>query len=53
MAAANLPARWTDAEVTLIDAGDRFDERVRLNQLAAGRQFCGTCRWRSWSRAPA
>ncbi|WP_010693142.1 hypothetical protein [Saccharopolyspora spinosa] len=36
MAAAKLAARWTDAEVTLINAGDRFVERVRLHQLAAG-----------------
>ncbi|WP_190813757.1 NAD(P)/FAD-dependent oxidoreductase [Saccharopolyspora pogona] len=36
LAAAKLAARWTDAEVTLINAGDRFVERVRLHQLAAG-----------------
>lgn len=36
LAAAKLAARWTDAEVTLINADDRFVERVRLHQLATG-----------------
>jgi NADH dehydrogenase FAD-containing subunit len=36
LAAAKLAARWTGAEVTLVNAGDRFVERVRLHQLAAG-----------------
>ncbi|MEV0699810.1 FAD-dependent oxidoreductase [Saccharopolyspora sp. NPDC050389] len=39
LAAAKLAARWTDAEVTLINADDRFVERVRLHQLAAGQQL--------------
>lgn len=36
LAAAKLAARWTDADVTLINERDRFVERVRLHQLAAG-----------------
>ncbi|MBB5955491.1 NADH dehydrogenase FAD-containing subunit [Saccharothrix tamanrassetensis] len=36
LAAAKLAAKWTDAEVTLVNARDRFVERVRLHQLAAG-----------------
>ncbi|MDT7661523.1 MAG: hypothetical protein QOD04_1079, partial [Pseudonocardiales bacterium] len=36
LAAAKLAARWTGAEVTLVNVGDRFVERVRLHQLAAG-----------------
>jgi NADH:quinone reductase (non-electrogenic) len=36
--AANLAARKLDAEVTLINEGDRFVERVRLHQFAAGQQ---------------
>ncbi|MDT7563175.1 MAG: hypothetical protein QOG76_1799 [Pseudonocardiales bacterium] len=36
LAAAKLAARWTGAEVTLVNAGNRFVERVRLHQLAAG-----------------
>jgi NADH dehydrogenase FAD-containing subunit len=36
LAAAKLAARWTGAEVTLVNAGGRFVERVRLHQLAAG-----------------
>ncbi|SDY46522.1 NADH dehydrogenase, FAD-containing subunit [Saccharopolyspora shandongensis] len=39
LAAAKLVARWTDAAVTLINAEDRFVERVRLHQLAAGQQL--------------
>ncbi|WP_028934003.1 NAD(P)/FAD-dependent oxidoreductase [Pseudonocardia spinosispora] len=37
--AAKLAARWTDAQVTLVNASDRFVERVRLHQLAAGQQL--------------
>ncbi|MBB5157979.1 NAD(P)/FAD-dependent oxidoreductase [Saccharopolyspora phatthalungensis] len=36
LAAAKLAARWTEAAVTLVNAGDRFVERVRLHQLATG-----------------
>ncbi|MEU4803507.1 FAD-dependent oxidoreductase [Actinosynnema sp. NPDC023587] len=36
LAAAKLAARWTDADVTLVNQRDRFVERVRLHQLAAG-----------------
>ncbi|MEV0680419.1 FAD-dependent oxidoreductase [Actinosynnema sp. NPDC050436] len=36
LAAAKLAARWTDADVTLVNERDRFVERVRLHQLAAG-----------------
>lgn len=36
LVAAKLAARWTDADVTLVNAGDRFVERVRLHQLATG-----------------
>ncbi|HVV09801.1 NAD(P)/FAD-dependent oxidoreductase [Amycolatopsis sp.] len=36
LGAAKLAARWTDAHVTLINAHDRFVERVRLHQLASG-----------------
>ncbi|CCH34383.1 FAD-dependent oxidoreductase [Actinosynnema sp. NPDC047251] len=36
LAAAKLAAKWTDAEVTLVNDRDRFVERVRLHQLAAG-----------------
>ena len=36
LAAAKLAARWTEAEVTLVNGHDRFVERVRLHQLAAG-----------------
>ncbi|WP_186382939.1 NAD(P)/FAD-dependent oxidoreductase [Amycolatopsis rhizosphaerae] len=36
LAAAKLAARWTSAEVTLVNRYDRFVERVRLHQLAAG-----------------
>ncbi|MFD1149373.1 NAD(P)/FAD-dependent oxidoreductase [Saccharothrix hoggarensis] len=36
LAAAKLTARWTGARVTLVNARDRFVERVRLHQLATG-----------------
>ncbi|MEU7528646.1 FAD-dependent oxidoreductase [Saccharothrix sp. NPDC042600] len=36
LAAAKLAARWTGARVTLVNERDRFVERVRLHQLAAG-----------------
>ncbi|GAA1334997.1 NAD(P)/FAD-dependent oxidoreductase [Saccharothrix algeriensis] len=36
LAAAKLAARWTGARVTLVNDRDRFVERVRLHQLAAG-----------------
>lgn len=36
LAAAKLAAKWTDSRVTLINARDRFVERIRLHQLAAG-----------------
>ncbi|KAA5834470.1 oxidoreductase [Saccharopolyspora hirsuta] len=39
LAAAKLAARWTGARVTLINASDRFVERVRLHQLAAGQRL--------------
>jgi NADH dehydrogenase FAD-containing subunit len=39
LAAAKLAARWANAEVTLINAGDRFVERVRLHQLATGQRL--------------
>lgn len=39
LAAAKLAARWTGARVTLINAADRFVERVRLHQLAAGQRL--------------
>jgi NADH:ubiquinone reductase (H+-translocating) len=39
LAAAKLAARWTNAEVTLINASDRFVERVRLHQLATGQRL--------------
>lgn len=39
LAAAKLAARWTDSTVTLINAGDRFIERVRMHQLASGQQL--------------
>ncbi|GAA3866294.1 FAD-dependent oxidoreductase [Saccharothrix violaceirubra] len=37
LAAAKLLARWTEAEVTLVNDRDRFVERVRLHEFAAGR----------------
>ena len=36
LAAAKLAAKWTDARVTLVNARDRFVERVRLHQFATG-----------------
>ncbi|QUF02895.1 FAD-dependent oxidoreductase [Actinosynnema pretiosum subsp. pretiosum] len=36
LAAAKLAARWTGAQVTLVNERDRFVQRVRLHQLAAG-----------------
>ncbi|MEV4753588.1 FAD-dependent oxidoreductase [Micromonospora sp. NPDC049559] len=39
LVAAKLAARRTRAEVTLVNAGDRFVERVRLHQLAAGQRL--------------
>ncbi|RKT57083.1 NAD(P)/FAD-dependent oxidoreductase [Saccharothrix australiensis] len=39
LAAAKLAAKWTDARVTLVNAHDRFVERVRLHQLAAGQRL--------------
>jgi NADH dehydrogenase len=37
--AAQLTAKRTNARVTLINAGDRFVERVRLHQLASGQSL--------------
>ncbi|WP_405797459.1 NAD(P)/FAD-dependent oxidoreductase [Streptomyces sp. NBC_01506] len=37
--AAKLAARRTDARVTLINAGERFVERIRLHQHAAGQRL--------------
>ncbi|HEV7650354.1 MAG TPA: FAD-dependent oxidoreductase [Actinophytocola sp.] len=37
--AANLAARTLNAEVTLVNERDRFVERVRLHQLAAGQEL--------------
>ncbi|HEY7596421.1 MAG TPA: FAD-dependent oxidoreductase [Actinophytocola sp.] len=37
--AANLAARRLDAEVTVVNERDRFVERVRLHQLAAGQEL--------------
>lgn len=37
--AANLAARKTDAEVTVVNERDRFVERVRLHQVAAGQEL--------------
>ncbi|HEY0451675.1 NAD(P)/FAD-dependent oxidoreductase [Actinophytocola sp.] len=37
--AANLAARRADAKVTLVNDRDRFVERVRLHQLAAGQEL--------------
>ncbi|HVW40611.1 MAG TPA: FAD-dependent oxidoreductase [Amycolatopsis sp.] len=39
LAAAKLAARWTDAQVTLVNAHDKFVERVRLHQLASGQEL--------------
>jgi NADH:ubiquinone reductase (H+-translocating) len=37
--AANLAARRLDAEVTVVNDRDRFVERVRLHQIAAGQEL--------------
>ncbi|GAA4236410.1 NADH dehydrogenase FAD-containing subunit [Streptosporangium album] len=37
--AAKLAAKRTGARITLVNAGDRFVERVRLHQLAAGQRL--------------
>ncbi|HJQ46361.1 MAG TPA: FAD-dependent oxidoreductase [Amycolatopsis sp.] len=39
LAAAKLAAKWTDAQVTLVNAHDKFVERVRLHQLASGQEL--------------
>lgn len=39
LAAAKLAAEWTDSRVTLVNARDRFVERVRLHQLASGQRL--------------
>ncbi|GAA3461755.1 FAD-dependent oxidoreductase [Saccharothrix longispora] len=39
LAAAKLAARWTGSRVTLVNERDRFVERVRLHELAAGRRL--------------
>ncbi|KOX19545.1 oxidoreductase [Saccharothrix sp. NRRL B-16348] len=39
LAAARLAAKWTDSRVTLVNARDRFVERVRLHQSAAGQRL--------------
>lgn len=39
LAAAKLAAKWTDARVTLVNARDRFVERVRLHQFATGQRM--------------
>ncbi|MFE9745615.1 NAD(P)/FAD-dependent oxidoreductase [Saccharothrix saharensis] len=39
LAAAKLAAKWTDSRVTLVNARDRFVERVRLHQLAVGQRM--------------
>jgi NADH dehydrogenase FAD-containing subunit len=39
LAAAKLAAKWTDSRVTLVNARDRFVERVRLHQLATGQSL--------------
>ncbi|ONI83251.1 oxidoreductase [Saccharothrix sp. ALI-22-I] len=36
LAAAKLAAKWTDSRVTLVNARDRFVERVRLHQFVVG-----------------
>ncbi|MFD0202501.1 MULTISPECIES: NAD(P)/FAD-dependent oxidoreductase [Saccharothrix] len=41
LAAAKLAAKWTDSRVTLVNARDRFVERVRLHQLAVGQRLRG------------
>jgi NADH dehydrogenase FAD-containing subunit len=39
LASAKLAAKWTSAHVTLVNANDRFVERVRLHQFAAGQRL--------------
>ncbi|OZM73352.1 oxidoreductase [Amycolatopsis antarctica] len=39
LVAAKLVARRTGARVTLVNAGDRFVERVRMHQLASGQRL--------------
>jgi NADH dehydrogenase len=39
LVAANLLARKKDTQVTLVNARDRFTERVRLHQVAAGQEL--------------
>ncbi|MEV8442725.1 FAD-dependent oxidoreductase [Actinosynnema sp. NPDC051121] len=39
LAAAKLAAKWTGSHVTLVNARDRFVERVRLHQLAVGQDL--------------
>ncbi|MEU4762727.1 FAD-dependent oxidoreductase [Actinosynnema sp. NPDC023794] len=39
LAAAKLAAKWTDSRVTLVNARDRFVERVRLHQFATGQRM--------------
>ncbi|WP_158843228.1 NAD(P)/FAD-dependent oxidoreductase [Saccharothrix deserti] len=39
LAAAKLAAKWTDSRVTLVNARDRFVERVRLHQLVVGQRL--------------
>ncbi|GAB2984881.1 NAD(P)/FAD-dependent oxidoreductase [Saccharothrix stipae] len=39
LAAARLAAKWTGSRVTLVNARDRFVERVRLHQLAVGQRM--------------
>ncbi|MEU5695478.1 FAD-dependent oxidoreductase [Actinosynnema sp. NPDC020468] len=41
LSAAKQAARWTDAEVTLVNERDHFVERVRLHQLASGQDLKG------------
>ncbi|MCE6999717.1 FAD-dependent oxidoreductase [Saccharothrix sp. S26] len=39
LAAAKLAAKWTGSRVTLVNARDRFVERVRLHQLVTGQRM--------------
>ena len=39
LVAAKLAAKWTDSRVTLVNARDRFVERVRLHQFATGQRM--------------
>jgi NADH:ubiquinone reductase (H+-translocating) len=39
LTAASLAARWTSAQVTLVNDRDRFVERVQLHQLAVGQSI--------------